>query len=213
MRYRTNAATSLPGGLRVRPDVHITGGSLHLGAVARGDGADRVLEVRLDSRDIAAVRAVDALDAASGTSLVPIGAKVTAERPLRWSEPFTAWLKGRRGPAMGAGLRIEEARITSQAAEFSATGTPAAMQMQWSVNLGELAGELAEVIDHPLAFFGGDFQGRCHSLAAIQAASIKCSARIGSVSSGGLLIHTSSGWRQQRVLRLQRVGLAWRAAS
>ena len=59
----------------------------------------------------------------------------------------------------------------------------------------------------------GDFQGRCHSLAAIQAASIKCSARIGSVSSGGLLIHTSSGWRQQRVDRLQRLGWAWRAFS
>ena len=60
---------------------------------------------------------------------------------------------------------------------------------------------------------GGDFQGRCHSLAASQAAWTKGSARIGSGSSGGLLIHTSSGWRQQRVLRLQRVGLAWRAAS
>ncbi len=52
----------------------------------------------------------------------------------------------------------------------------------------------------------GDFQGRCHSLAAIQAASIKGSPRIGSGSSGGLLIHTSSGWRQQRVDRLQRLG-------
>jgi hypothetical protein len=39
----------------------------------------------------------------------------------------------------------------------------------------------------------GDFQEWCHSLAAIQATSIKCSARIGSCSSGGLLIQTSSG--------------------
>ena len=39
----------------------------------------------------------------------------------------------------------------------------------------------------------GDFQGRCHSLAATQAAWIKGSARIGSGSSVGLLIHTSSG--------------------
>ena len=154
------AASSLPGGLRVRSDVRITGGSVHLGAVARGDGADRVLEVRLDSRDIAAVRAVDERDPASGTSLVPIGVKVTAERPLRWSEPFTAWLKGRRGPATGAGLRIEEARITSQAAEFSATGTPAALQMQWSVNLGELAGELAEVIDFGGRSLAGRSRGR-----------------------------------------------------
>ena len=59
----------------------------------------------------------------------------------------------------------------------------------------------------------GDFQGRCHSLAATQAACIKDSAWIGSGSSGGLLIHTSSGWRQQRVDRLQRVGFARRAVS
>lgn len=59
----------------------------------------------------------------------------------------------------------------------------------------------------------GDFQGRCHSLAATQAATIKGSARIGSGSSGGLLIHTSSGWCQQRVDRLQRLGWAWRAFS
>ena len=39
----------------------------------------------------------------------------------------------------------------------------------------------------------GDFQGRCHSLAATQATRIDGSARIGSGSSGGLLIHTSSG--------------------
>jgi len=39
----------------------------------------------------------------------------------------------------------------------------------------------------------GDFQGRCHSLAATQAAWIKGSARIGSGSSGGLLIHTFTG--------------------
>ena len=39
----------------------------------------------------------------------------------------------------------------------------------------------------------GDFQESCHSLAAIQAAWIKGSARTGSGSSGGLFIHTSAG--------------------
>jgi hypothetical protein len=39
----------------------------------------------------------------------------------------------------------------------------------------------------------GDFQERCHSLAATQAAWINGSAMIGSGSSVGLLIHTSSG--------------------
>jgi hypothetical protein len=40
---------------------------------------------------------------------------------------------------------------------------------------------------------GGDFQESCHSLAAIQAAWIKGSARTGSGSSVGLFIHTSAG--------------------
>jgi len=39
----------------------------------------------------------------------------------------------------------------------------------------------------------GDFQESCHSLAAIQAALIKGSARTGSGSSVGLFIHTSAG--------------------
>jgi len=39
----------------------------------------------------------------------------------------------------------------------------------------------------------GDFQESCHPLAAIQAAFVDGSARVGSGSSGGLLIHTSSG--------------------
>ena len=40
---------------------------------------------------------------------------------------------------------------------------------------------------------GGDFQERCHSLAATQATWINGSAIIGSGSSVGLLIHTSPG--------------------
>jgi hypothetical protein len=39
----------------------------------------------------------------------------------------------------------------------------------------------------------GDFQERCHSLAATQATWINGSAIIGSGSSVGLLIHTSPG--------------------
>ena len=57
-------------------------------------------------------------DATGESALAPIGVALPQERPLRWSEPFTAWLKGRKGPAPDAGLRVEEARITSQAAEF-----------------------------------------------------------------------------------------------
>ncbi len=54
----------------------------------------------------------------------------------------------------------------------------------------------------------GDFQERCHSLAAFEAAWINCSAWLEWWPSGGLLIHTTSGWRQQRVDWLQRFGWA-----
>ncbi|MFM1902917.1 MAG: hypothetical protein RLZZ440_817 [Planctomycetota bacterium] len=154
------AAKSLPGGLAVRSDVRITGGSLQLGAIARGDGDDRVLELRLDSRNVAAVRTGGEATVAAATSMVPVGAVATGERPLRWSEPLTAWLKGRRGPGPQESLRIEEARITSQAAELSATGTPAAVELQWSVDLGELSGELAEVIDFGGVSLAGRLRGR-----------------------------------------------------
>jgi hypothetical protein len=141
------AARSLPGGLAVRDGVKVTGGSLQLSAVARPDGADRVLEVRLDARNLAAVRAA-AAEGADG------------ERLLRWSEPLTAWLRGRRGPGRGAGLRIEEARLASQAAELSATGTPAALRMEWTVDLGGIVGELAEVLDFGGVTLAGKARGR-----------------------------------------------------
>jgi hypothetical protein len=59
----------------------------------------------------------------------------------------------------------------------------------------------------------GDFQERCHSLATFQAAWINGSAGLDWRPSGGLLIQTSTGWRQQRVDWLQRFGWAWRAFS
>lgn len=154
------AATSLPGGLRVRPDVRVTGGSLNVGAVARGDGGDRVLEVRLDARNISAVRTMSDEPSTAATPHLPVGAVATGERPLRWSEPLTAWLKGRRSAEPGSSLRIEEARVASQAAELSASGTPAAVQLQWSVDLGELSGELAEVIDFQGRSLAGRLRGR-----------------------------------------------------
>jgi hypothetical protein len=62
-----------------------------------------VLEVRAGSRDLAAVQSV----VAGGAD------RQHEERMLRWNEPFTAWLRGRRGAARGDRLRIEEARISS----------------------------------------------------------------------------------------------------
>jgi tetratricopeptide (TPR) repeat protein len=77
---------------------------------------------------------------------------------------------------------------------------------------GPMAGA-ADQPENPWPSCAPRFQERCHSWAATQAASINGNSRASSCSSGGLLIHTSSGWSQQRVFRLQRVGLAWRAAS
>jgi len=154
------AARSLPGGLAVRDDVKVTGGSLQLSAVARADGADRLLEVRLDARNLAAVREAAPAEAAAPKPAGGAEPATEGERLFRWSEPLTAWIRGRRGPGRDAGLRIEEARLASQAAEFSATGTPAALKAQWTVDLGGLVGELAEVLDFGGVRLAGKARGR-----------------------------------------------------
>lgn len=148
------AARALPGGLAVRPDVQVTGGSLDLIAVTRSDGADRVLELKLEASNLAAVRQGAADPSADA------GDPQTSDRPLRWTAPFTAWIKGRRGPGRGAGLRIEEGRLASPAAELSATGTPAALRVQWTADLGGFVGELAEVLDLGGLALAGRVRGR-----------------------------------------------------
>jgi hypothetical protein len=148
------AAQSLPGGLAVRPDVRVTGGSLDLTAVTRVDGADRVIEVKLEASNLAAVRKA-VIDPAAPADEPP-----ATDRQLRWTTPFTAWLKGRRGPGRDAGLRIDEGRLTSPAAEFSATGTPAALRVQWTADLGGFIGELAEVLDLGGVTLAGKARGR-----------------------------------------------------
>ena len=139
------AATSraLPGGLTVRPDVRVTAGTLEVAAAARPDGDDRVLEVRAAARDLAAVQA------ATGDA---------AERPLRWTEPFVAWLRGRSGRA--APFRIEEGRLTSAALELSAAGTAAASTVDWTLDLERLAAEAAEIVDLGGLEVAGSSRGR-----------------------------------------------------
>jgi len=126
------AARGLPDGVRVRPDVRVTGGTLTLAAASRGDGADRLLEARATARDLVATRAGDA---------------ATQPRELAWHEPFSGWLKARRGPAPSKGLRLEEARIVSEALECSATGAGDALGIQWTADLGAVAAGLAELLD------------------------------------------------------------------
>jgi hypothetical protein len=125
------ASRSLPAGITVRPDVRVTGGTLRFAASSRADGDDRLLEVRTSARDLSAVQAV----AGDG-----------AGKPLVWQEPFTAWLKARR-VARGGQLRIDEARVVSKAVEVSAAGTPAAMAIQWTADLGNLVTDLSDVLD------------------------------------------------------------------
>ena len=148
------AARAMPAGLAVRPDVRVTGGQVQLTAASRADGHDRVLEVRTSSRDVAAIQTVPAAPEQQAA-----GAAVE-ERLLRWSEPFTGWLRGRRGPARGDRLRIEEARLASPAIEVSAAGTAASAAVQWTIDLGGLAAEAAEVIDLAGARLQGSARGR-----------------------------------------------------
>ncbi|MFO0190834.1 MAG: hypothetical protein ACK54F_06255 [Planctomycetia bacterium] len=135
----TAAAGAIPGGLAVRPDVRVTAGQVQFTAVSKADGHDRVLEVRATSEDLAAVQ---------------------GERQLRWNEPFSAWLRGRRGTVKGEPFRVEEARIASPAIELSATGTSESSSVQWTIDLDRLVQEAAEVLDLSGTKITGTARGR-----------------------------------------------------
>jgi hypothetical protein len=146
------ASRSLPGGLAVRPDVKVTGGSLQFSAATRRDGTDRVLEAKLEARDLAAVRDV----AATG----PDHDATSVERPLRWNDPLTGWLRARRGPGRGSMVFIEECRLNSPSFEAVASGTPAALELTWTVDLGGLMKEVAEIVDTGGTLVAGTCRGR-----------------------------------------------------
>jgi hypothetical protein len=158
------AAQAMPGGIAIRPDVRVTAGQLKLSAVSRADGLGRVLEVRAGASDLAAVQ-----------SVLPGG-----ERPLRWSEPCTAWLRGRRGPARGDRLRIEEARVASPAVEVAASGNAESSTVQWSVDLDRLVAEAREVLELSGIELAGVLRGRLdlERLAATGASRGRLSASI-----------------------------------
>lgn len=166
------AAHRLPGGIVVRPDVRVTGGTLAFAATARADGGDRLLELRATSRNLEATRSVVA-----GGIAEPGGG--VADRRLAWREPFTAWLRARRGGPRGDRLRIEEARVVSPAVEVSAAATAAGLAVQWNANLGDLVRELAEVLDLGAAVVTGASRGRVE-IASLDAAThtVKCSADV-----------------------------------
>jgi len=145
---------SLAGGLAVRPDVRVTAGQLHLAATSRPDGDDRVLELRLASRDLAAVQS---LVAAAANADAPGAVR---ERTLRWKEPFSGWIRGRRGPGQGDRLRIEDARLTSRAAEVSLAGDAQAATLTWTLDLDGLVAEAAELLDLHGVRLAGKASGR-----------------------------------------------------
>ena len=187
------AARAMPAGIAVRPDVRITSGQLQVSAAARADGNDRVLEVRASSRDVAAIQTVAA--AASGQ---PGAGAAVEERLLRWSEPFAGWLRGRRGPARGDRLRIEEARLASPAVEVSAAGTAESSAVQWTIDLGTLASEAAEVLDLEGVTLAGSARGRIDvdRVATAGTSRVKVSA---SLSDFELATPGAPAWRDAEV--------------
>jgi hypothetical protein len=155
------ASRAMPGGLTVRPDVRVTGGQLQLSAVARADGNERVLEVRASTRDLAVVQSVAATaQDQPQTGGGPRDGAKRQERMLRWNEPFTAWLRGRRGATRGDRLRIEEARIASPAVEVSAFGTAESSTVQWTLDFDKLVAEAGEVLELEGVQLAGTSQGR-----------------------------------------------------
>jgi len=148
------AARAIAGGLTVRPDVRVTGGRLEFAASTRTDGGDRLLEVRAVARDLSAVQGV-----AIGPADMPLTRTAAAgERPLRWNEPFSAWLRGRR-PAAGR-FRVEEARVTTASAELSAAGVAGESVVQWHVDLEKLRAEAGELLDLGPLVLSGSSHGR-----------------------------------------------------
>ncbi len=133
------AARAVPGGLEVRPDVRVTGGQLQVAASGHAAGGDRLLEVRATARDLAAVQ---------------------GERPLRWSEPFNAWLRGRLEPGRGSRLRVEEARMASPALELVARGGRDELAVEWTADLAGLVNEVGEILDLGGVTAGGVSRGR-----------------------------------------------------
>jgi hypothetical protein len=148
------ASRAVAGGLAVRPDVRVTAGQLNLAATSRRDGDDRVLEMRLTSRDLAAVQSIVGADAAADR------AAGVRERTLRWNEPFSGWIRGRRGPARGDRLRIEDARLSSRAVEVALTGDTQAAAVTWTLDLDKLVAEAAELLDLGGTRLAGRSSGR-----------------------------------------------------
>lgn len=137
-------------GLPVRPDVRLTAGRLQLAATARGDGDTRILEVKAAARDVAAACRV----VAGGTSAGP------GEEQRTWPEPLVGWVKASRGPARGATLRIDEARVVSRSCEVSASGDAGALGIQWAIDLGELAADIGQLLDLGGTEVSGRSRGR-----------------------------------------------------
>ena len=95
--------------------------------------------------------------------------------------------------ALGA-QDIQQLRITNiNDLSSLAPNLSVATSGQQTVPVVSIRGVVSGVSDNAVDPKVGDFQESCHPLAAIQAAFVDGSARVGSGSSGGLLIHTSSG--------------------
>lgn len=120
------AARAVPGGLEIRPDVRITGGKLQVAAAAHAAGADRLLEIQFEARDVAAVQ---------------------GERPLRWNAPLGGWLRGRLEPGRFGRLTVEEARLAAPGIELAARGDRDELAVEWTADLAAVVADVGELVD------------------------------------------------------------------
>ena len=187
----TMAARSIPGGLRVRPDVRVTAGQLQLSAAAHADGGDRLLEVRASSRDLAAVQSV----VAPGNGAA---AAAPGDRLLRWDEPFNAWLRGRRGPGRDDRFRVEEARIGSPALEVSAAGSAEAATAHWTLDIEKLVASAAEVLDLRDLAVAGTSRGRI-DLTRVPATGVATARLLASVTDFERIVAGRPEWRDKEI--------------
>jgi translocation and assembly module TamB len=185
-------ARSLPGGLRVRPDVRLTKGRLELAATAHADGADRVLELRAAASEVAGVRSSIVSSPQAADPQPPVAP--VAEEPFEWAAPLSAWLRGRLPPGRRGTFRIDEARLAGVGIEASASGTAEDATLRWTADLGTLFTGVAALFDMGDTRLAGTCRGTVDLTSALRGETGVVRAGI-SLSDFALLGGSRPPWR------------------
>ena len=113
-------ADSRAGGIPLRPDVRVTGGTVAFDL----DSSNGILDLQASVAGLTAIQAT---------------------QTRSWPETCTASLRARRRPA--GQLQLTAARLASAAAEITARNQPGGIEATWRLDLGRLFTAAAELLD------------------------------------------------------------------